>query len=210
MGLGLVKGIGVSLDVEDDGGGVIPESRSSDDVSTLGPSEGLRRIAGLPTLRPSARGGGLIGETGGDRGEGIIGEGERGIFGTSGGVNTSSLESDGDPGDFVREGCGLLNPLASADSLSPIPREALRDRPVGESASLTTSGESLRGSEVRMGRVIFPLTNSPISIRGFGRRAGESGARDTAIREDSGRSSDDDDDDDDSEGVEAREMARED
>jgi hypothetical protein len=97
-----------------------------------------------------------------------MGEGERGIFVTSGGVNTSSLESVTDSGDFGSEGCEPLNPLANAESLSPIPRDALRDRAVGESA-LTTSDESFNGSVVRIGRLVLPLpTSSPISMRGFG------------------------------------------
>jgi hypothetical protein len=110
------------------------------------------------------------------------GDGERGTFGTSGGVNTSSLDSDADTGDFGREGCELLlNPLASADSLSPIPNDTLRDRSIGESA-LVASDESFNGSDVRVGRLILLPTRSPISMSGFaGRRAGEPGARDIAL-----------------------------
>jgi hypothetical protein len=182
MGLGLIKGIGASLEVDDDGGGVKPESGFKDDVSTLGPLECFSRIAGgaLTTFRPSTRDADPIGEIGEDRGE-DSGEGERGTFGTSGGVKASSLESDADPGDFGSEGCGLLNPLASADSRSPNPRDTLRGRAVGESA-LATSDESFNGSEVRIGRLEFPPTSSPISMSGFaGRRAGEPGAGDIAL-----------------------------
>ena len=62
----------------------------------------------------------------------------RGFSGTAGGVNASSLESDVDSGDIGREGWEPLIPLASADSLSPIPKDALRGRIEGESSLATT------------------------------------------------------------------------
>jgi len=45
MGVGVIGGMGASLDVEDDGGAGISESRFKDDVSSLGVLEDLSRIA---------------------------------------------------------------------------------------------------------------------------------------------------------------------
>ncbi len=61
----------------------------------------------------------------------------RGLSSTAGGVNASSLESDVDSGDLEREGWEPLIPLASADSLSPIPKDVLRGRIKGESSLAT-------------------------------------------------------------------------
>lgn len=107
-----------------------------------------------------------------------------------------------------------LIPLASADNLSPIPKDVLRGRIEGESSFETW--ESLDCSGVRTGGQVFPPTNSPISISGFvGRRTGDLEARDVALpgrgggrREESGSSSEDNDDEDDEDSSSEDEDAR--
>ena len=187
MGVGLMGGIGVSLDVEDDGGGGIVESRSKDDVLSFGVPDDLNRSADEGLLDFGLSGGdeGFGCETGEGRGEvrgEVTGDCERGGFsGISGGVNTSSLDSN-ESCDFEREGCRPLNPLARADSLSPSPREVLRSRTVDESSWASSWDGSLDGSDVRGGTAEFSPTSCPISISGFaGRRAGDPEARDIAL-----------------------------
>lgn len=179
-------GIGVSLDVEEDGGGGL-ESRSKDDVLSFGVPDDLNRSAdeGLLDFGLSAGGEGFGCETGEGRGEirgEVAGDCERGGFsGFSGGINASSFDPN-ESCDFEREGCKPLNPLARADSLSPSPREVLRGRTVDESVWAASWDGSLDGSDVRGGKTEFSPTSCPISISGFvGRRAGDPEARDIAL-----------------------------
>ena len=180
-------GIGVSLDVEDDGGGGLVESRSKDDVLSFGVPDDLNRSAdeGFLDFGLSAGDEGFECETGEGRGEikgEVTGDCERGGFsGISGGVNVSSFDPN-ESWDFEREGCKPLNPLARADSLSPSPREDLRGRTVDESVWAASWDGSLDGSDVRGGRTEFSPTSCPMSISGFaGRRAGDPEARDIAL-----------------------------
>ena len=180
-------GIGASLDVEDDDGSGIVVSRSKDDVLSFGVPDDLNRSADAGLLDFDLRAGdeGFGCETGEGRGEvrgEVTGDCESGGFsGISGGVNTSSFDSN-ESCDFEREGCKPLNPLARADSLSPSPREVLRSRTVGESTWAASWDGSLDGSDVRGGRAEFSPTSCPISISGLaGRRAGDPEARDIAL-----------------------------
>jgi hypothetical protein len=132
MGVGVMWGIGASLDVEDEGGGETPESGFKDSVSSLANDFDRMADGDLLDLDLSAGDAGFVYEIGGEG----IGECEEcSLSGISGGVNASSLESDTESGDFEREGCNPPSPLAIAENRSPSPSEVLRYRAVGDSVS---------------------------------------------------------------------------
>jgi len=138
MGVGVMWGIGASLDVEDEGGVEAPESAFKDSVSILGVTNDLDCFdctAGEDLLvsKLSAGDAGIVYKVGEKR-IGDCGGEEGDLSGMSGGVNASSLESNAESGDFEREGCKPPSPPASADKRSPSPSDVLRYR-AGESVS---------------------------------------------------------------------------
>jgi hypothetical protein len=167
MGVGVMCGIGASLDVEDEDGGEITGSRFKDSVSSLGVGNDLDEDLLIFDL--SAGDAGFVFEIGGE----MIGGGEgRSFSGISGGVNVSSLESDVESGDFERDGCKPPSPLASADNRSPSPSDVLRYRVEGESGS-AASWSGFDGSEAHGGMTEYSPTSCPMSTSGFaGRRLG--------------------------------------
>ena len=177
MGVGVMWGIGASLDVEDEGGGETPESVFKDSVSSLGVANDMVDDD-LLVFDLSAGDAGFVYEIGGEG----MGDCEgRSFSGISGGVNASSLESDVESGDFGREGCMPPSPLAIADNRSPSPSDVLRYRAVGLSVS-AASWDGFDGSEARGGMAEFSPTSCPISTSGFvGRRPGVPDPRDSAL-----------------------------
>ena len=197
--MGVMWGIGASLDVEDEGGGEILASGFKDCVSILGVENDLvcegeedflvfRLGVGDDGFVCEGEEDFLVFSLGvGDEGFGFevgderMGDGEEGDFsGISGGVNASSLESNVKSGDFEREGCKPPSPLAKADNRSPTsPSDVLRFRAVGLSASAVIR-DGFGGSEARGGMAEFSPTSCPISTSGFvGRRGPE--LRDIAL-----------------------------
>jgi hypothetical protein len=155
MGVGVMWGIGASLEVEDEGGVEMPVSGFKGCVSILGVANGFVCKAKLLVFDLSAGDAEFVYKVGDER----IGDCEEGDFsGMSGGVNASSLESNVGSGDFEGEGCKPPSPLASADNRSPSPADVLRYRAVELSASAVTRG-GFDGSEARGGMAEFSPTS---------------------------------------------------